>query len=84
LGDRLTLAIYDASCSQPLTVEAEVIRDDDDRGAAMRFVDPSNDVVAQIERMVAGLPSVEVGGASEDEEAESVVVAQILTRRVVA
>jgi hypothetical protein len=82
IGERLSLAIYEASCPDPVVITAEVIRNDGERGVAMRFPRPSRRELRQIRRIVESLPSVETPGPGE--EAERVVVTRIVDRRSAA
>jgi hypothetical protein len=59
VGDRLRIALYDVSCREPLVVDAIVIRDDEDLGLGLRFVDLSSTLSRQLERIVATLPEIE-------------------------
>ncbi|UCE85774.1 MAG: hypothetical protein JSU66_15830, partial [Deltaproteobacteria bacterium] len=76
--DRLRLAVYDASRPAPVIVEAVAIRDDAERGLAMRFLDTPPPVAQHIEQIVATLPAVEALRASDP---EPVFIADILERR---
>ncbi|MCZ6464926.1 MAG: PilZ domain-containing protein [Proteobacteria bacterium] len=77
VGDQFTLAIYDASCAEPLLVDAEVVRDDGDQGLGLAFADPSRGVTEQIEQIVASLPSVESLDAP-DGRSRPMVVTQVV------
>jgi hypothetical protein len=59
LGARFKIAIYGSAREEPFLVDAEVVRDDGDRGFGLRFekVDPA--LAARLERVVSSLPSVE-------------------------
>ncbi len=80
IGARLNLAIYGPSESAALYVDAEIIRDDGERGIALRFCDLARESSAQLEKFVACLPAVE---SLEDGEAPSMgsVLAEVLPGR---
>ena len=59
IGDRLRVAIYDASRAAPLVVEAVVERDDGREGLALGFEDLDEMMSSQLEELVASLPPVE-------------------------
>ncbi len=59
LGARLQLAIYGSAREEPFLIDAEVIRDEGDRGLALRFRGIEASMAARLERIVAGLPAVE-------------------------
>lgn len=77
IGAFLNLAIYGSSESAPLQVEAEIIRDDGERGIGLRFCDLPRETSAQLEKFVACLPAVE---SLEDGEALGMgsVLAEVL------
>jgi hypothetical protein len=77
IGARLSLAIYGPSESEPLYVDAEIIRDDGERGIGLRFCDLPGESSAQLEKFVACLPAVE---SLEDGEALGMgsVLAEVL------
>jgi hypothetical protein len=76
LGDRFRLALYDASFSESVVVDAEVLRDDGERGIALRFVKTSAETVGKIGRIL------EQGGAIEEcdvpGEARQVTIAEVV------
>jgi hypothetical protein len=80
IGARLNLAIYGPSESAPLYVDAEIIRDDGERGIGLRFCDLARESSAQLEKFVACLPAVE---SLEDGEALGMgsVLAEVLPAR---
>lgn len=76
-GDRLRVAIYDASRSTPLVVEAIVERDDGLHGLALRFDGIDASLAQQLESLVASLPPVECLADGET-GAMGTVVSEIL------
>jgi hypothetical protein len=78
VGDRLRLAIYDASRPAPVIVEAVAIRDDAEQGLAMRFMDVEPAMAEHIERIVGTLPAVE---ALRGADSEAVFITDILEKR---
>lgn len=66
IGAHLNLAIYGPDESGPIDVDAEIIRDDGDRGIALHFCNLSREHSKLLERFVACLPPVE---SLEDGEA---------------
>jgi PilZ domain len=79
VGDRLHLAIYGAADHEPFLVWATVHRDDGANGLALVFDEVHAQVAAQLEKVVAELPSVE---SLHDDEARAMgtVVTEILER----
>lgn len=77
IGARLKLAIYGPSESEPLYLDAEIIRDDGERGIGLRFCDLAREPAEQLEKFVACLPGVE---SLEDGEALGMgsVLAEVL------
>ena len=59
IGDRLRVAIYDASRATPMVVEAVVDRDDGPGGLVLRFDGIDAMMGQQLESLVASLPPVE-------------------------
>ncbi len=59
VGERLRIALYDASADAPVIAPAEVARDDGDRGWMLLFDRLEASVAARIEALVASLPDVE-------------------------
>jgi hypothetical protein len=78
VGDRLRLAIYDATRPAPIIVEAVAIRDDSEHGLAMRFVDVEPAMAQHIEHIVGTLPAVE---ALRGADSEAVFITDILEKR---
>jgi hypothetical protein len=78
LGDRVRLALYEASSSEALLLEATAQRDDRDRGMVLRFEDLSAGARDRLERMLAVLPSVEGPGA-EGEPPKPLIVSEIVS-----
>jgi hypothetical protein len=58
-GDRMRLALYGPSESDPIELDAEVVRDDGEEGMALSFYGVSRDISACLEKFVACLPAVE-------------------------
>jgi hypothetical protein len=58
-GDKLQLALFDASQQEPMILSAEVSRDDAGSGLFLRFVDLSTEMTARIEEIIATLPTIE-------------------------
>jgi hypothetical protein len=77
IGARLNLVIYGPSERAPLYVEAEIIRDDGERGIGLRFCDLAREASGQLEKFVSCLPGVE---SLDDGEAQGMgsVVAEVL------
>jgi hypothetical protein len=77
MGDALRLAIYCAAGSDPLIVDAQVVRDDGDAGFGLRFMDVDPAVTQKLDAIVtsASTEVVETG----DPEPRSVLVAEILS-----
>ena len=77
VGDRLHLAIYGAADHEPFLVWATVDRDDGANGLALVFDEVHPQLAAQLEKVVADLPSVE---SLHDDEARAMgtVVTEIL------
>jgi len=59
VGAHLDIALYGPSENEPITIDAEIVRDDGDRGIALRFCNLSRADAALLERFVACLPAVE-------------------------
>ena len=78
LGDALRLAIYCTAGSDPLVVDAQVIRDDGDYGFGLRFLDVDPAVTQKLEAIVTSAPTevVETG----DAEPRSVLMGEILSQ----
>ncbi len=68
LGDRVHLALYDTLTREPLTVTAEVVRDDGERGLGLRFRDLDITASERVQRIVGTLPVVEDLSEEADEE----------------
>ncbi len=66
IGAHLELALYGPSEAEPIPIDAEIIRDDGERGIALRFCNLSRDDASKLERFIACLPAVE---SLEDPEA---------------
>lgn len=77
IGDRLRVAIYDASRATPLVVEAVVERHDGPHGVALRFDGIDSMMGQQLESLVASLPPVECLADGET-GAMGTVVSEIL------
>jgi hypothetical protein len=77
LGDRIRLAIYDASPPETVVLEATVRRDDRERGMLLGFDDVAAEVRERLERMISELSSVESRGLGE--ESKPLVVAEIVS-----
>lgn len=75
IGAQLSLAIYGPSETEPIYLDAEIVRDDDERGIALRFSNLSRETAATLEKFVVCLPAVE---SLEDGEAEG--LGAVLTR----
>ncbi len=74
IGAHLDLALYGPSDSEPLHIDAEIIRDDGEQGVALRFCNLSRDEGRKLERFVACLPAVE-----SLEEGEAMGMGSVLT-----
>ncbi|MDP6980495.1 MAG: PilZ domain-containing protein [Myxococcota bacterium] len=66
VGAHLELALYGPSEAEPIPIDAEIVRDDGERGIALRFCNLSRDDANKLERFIACLPAVE---SLEDPEA---------------
>jgi hypothetical protein len=77
LGGRVVVAIHDVVGRGSIEIEAEVIRDDGERGVAMKFSSMSADCAARLEQLVAALPSLE----SQQFDGRSVMVGRIRTEQ---
>ena len=64
LGDRVRIAIYEATSAAPILVDAVVARDDGARGVLLRFHDVSVGVAREIERVLEGPPQLEADGGA--------------------
>jgi hypothetical protein len=58
-NERLRIALYEASESGPLVLDAAVARDDGESGLMLRFLDVAPELAARLERIVAALPAAE-------------------------
>jgi len=78
-GDGLRIALHVRSGQPPLVLEAEVCRDDAERGLALRFGNLSREATSYLREMLASLPAIE---APADDRAGTasvgVVVSEIL------
>jgi hypothetical protein len=81
LGDRLRVALYDATAVAPLVVEAEVVREDGERGVVVGFLEPEPKTLRRLRQIVAQLPAVEDLRPRES-GSRGVVLAEILPRRI--
>jgi hypothetical protein len=81
VGHRLRLALYDATAVAPLVVEAEVVREDGERGVVLGFLEPEPKTLRRLRQIVAQLPAVE-DLRPRELGSRGVVLAEILTRRV--
>lgn len=66
IGAHLDLALYGPSESEPIPIDAEIVRDDGEHGVALRFCNLPREHAQQLERFIACLPAVE---SLEDPEA---------------
>ncbi|MFQ5417085.1 MAG: PilZ domain-containing protein [Myxococcota bacterium] len=76
IGDRLAIALHVQAGKMPLVVNAEVVRDDGERGVALQFRDLSANSRSYLARMVDGLPHIQTCGPND--EAVGLVVSEIL------
>jgi hypothetical protein len=81
VGERLRVALYDAGAVAPLVVEAEVVREDGERGVVVGFLEPEPKTLRRLRQIVAQLPAVEDLRPRES-GSRGVVLAEILPRRV--
>jgi len=81
VGHRLRVALYDAVSVAPLVVEAEVVREDGERGVVLGFLEPEPKTLRRLRQIVAQLPAVE-DLRPRQSGSRGVVLAEILTRRV--
>jgi hypothetical protein len=75
-GQVLQLAIHVSAGETPLVVRAEIVRDDGERGFALRFCDLSNSAERYLAKMVGALPVLEDGGG----QGHGLVVSEIIDR----
>jgi len=73
-GQVLQLAIHVTAGETPLVVHAEILRDDGERGFALRFRNLSTPAERYLAKMVSSLPVLEVG----DEPGRGLVVSEII------
>ena len=73
-GQVLQLAIHVSAGETPLVVRAEILRDDGDRGFALRFCDLSTSAERYLTKMVGALPVLEDGGG----QGHGLVVSEII------
>jgi hypothetical protein len=78
LGDRIRLAIYEASCPEAVLLEATVQRNDRQRGLVLRFEDLTLEARARLEQMVSELPSID-GPVAAEEPPKPLVVSEIVS-----
>jgi hypothetical protein len=83
VGQRLRVALYDAGSVAPLVVEAEVVREDGERGVVVGFLEPEPKSLRRLRQIVAQLPAVEDLRPRES-RSRGVVLAEILPRRATA
>ncbi len=77
VGSRLTLALHGGSRGAPLLLEADVVRDDGERGLGLRFVLLSPADKDELAMLIAELKPIE---SLRDREGEPLVVSQIISR----
>ena len=73
---RVTLALHGSSRGAPLLLEADVVRDDGDRGLGLRFVLLSPADRDELARLIAELKPIE---SLQDREGEPLVVSQVVS-----
>jgi hypothetical protein len=73
-GQILQLAIHVTAGETPLVVRAEIVRDDGERGFALRFCNLSTPAERYLAKMVGSLPVLEAG----DELGRGLVVSEII------
>ncbi len=71
-GQLLQLAIHVSAGETPLVVRAEIVRDDGERGFALRFCDLSTSAERYLTKMVGALPVLEQG--------DGLVVSEVIDR----
>jgi hypothetical protein len=76
LGDEPVIAIFAREHEAPIELRARVVREDE-RGAALQFLDPTPEQAVRLEALVAGLPSVE-RLADGERDALGTVLAEIV------
>ena len=77
VGDSLRLALYDADYGEPLVVEAQVARDDGERGLWLGFTNAPSTTRMRIERRLKSLAPIE-SLSSPNGESQAVVMAEIV------
>jgi hypothetical protein len=78
LGDRIRIALYEATSPAPILVEAVAVRDDGERGVVLRFRNLDADAQAAVARMAGAAPQIET---SHDAARSSLVVAELCERQ---
>ena len=76
VGDRFKLALYDDASSDSVVVDAEVLRDEGDRGLALRFLNTPARTARKIERILERAGEIEQCDAQGD--AHQVIVTEVL------
>jgi hypothetical protein len=76
LGDRFQLALYNAFFSEAIVVDAQVLRDDGERGIVLRFLDTSEHTARKISRILEG--GGEIERCNSPGEVHDVTVAEVV------
>ena len=76
LGDRFQLALYNAFFSESVVVDAEVLRDDGERGIVLRFLDTPEHTTRKIDRILER--SGEIERCDAPGEAHDVTVVEVV------
>jgi hypothetical protein len=76
VGDRFGLVLYNATYSESVVIDAEVLRDDGGRGLALRFVDVPAHTARKIERILQRVGEIE--RCDDRGDSERVIVAEVV------
>jgi hypothetical protein len=76
VGDRFGLVLYDATYSESVVVDVEVLRDDGAQGLALRFLDVPDRTARKIGRILERVGEIERCEAPDD--SHSVIVAEVV------
>ena len=64
LGQTMRLALFDPACREPLTLGAQLIRDEGPHGVEFRFVGMDTNLESRVSRMMSALPRARERGGS--------------------
>jgi hypothetical protein len=83
VGDRLQIAIHTPERKTPLVLQAEVARDDGERGLLLQFVELAADADSYLNQLIQPLPELAEPSRADDAEPQ-MVVSEILEHRAAA